>query len=475
MTEIKDYAVKYSYKDVPTLKDFAQCEAFFRCVVGPFGSGKSSASVIEVVRRGLAQKPGPDGISRTRWIVIRNTYRQLADSTIKTFLQWFPPIHFGTYRQSDNSYTITAFENCVIEVIFRALDRPDHVGNLLSLEVTGAWVNEAREVPWQIIEAVQGRVGRYPAQREGGPTWYGVWMDTNPSDTDSKLYKYFCEQENDPKYAKLFMQPDGLGEQAENLKSLPGGNEYYKRMAVGKDPEWVKVYCRGQWGYVQDGRPVFPEYYDSTHCKEIKSISYLPMYRGWDFGLTPACVMVQVSATGQLLILDEMVSDSMGADNFSDEVIAHCSQHYPDYEFIDIGDPAGGQRAQTDEKTCFQILQSKGIEIEGGLQSLQIRLESVRKPLTKLVMGQPGFVLHPRCKMLRKGFMGGYQFRRLQTSTERFTATPDKNSYSHPMDALQYPCTRIFGEGLTTYKANALDRPQGDDFNDFSRSDVTGY
>ena len=447
-----------------------------RCVVGPFGSGKSSACIVEIVARALAQKPGPDGVARTRFLVVRNTYRQLSDSTIKSFMQWFPPHIFGNFKQSTNTYTITAFENCEIEVLFRALDKPSDISNLLSLEVTASWLNESREVPWAIVEAVQGRVGRYPSQKDGGPTWYGVFMDTNPSDTDSRLYKYFCEQPLDPKYAQLFMQPDGLGSEAENLKNLPGGQEYYKRMAVGKDPEWVKIYCSGQWGFTLEGRPVFTEYYDSTHCAEFKHNTASPIYRGWDFGLTPSCVFAQLSPTGQFLVADELVSESMGIDNFSDDVVAHSSQFYPDAEFIDLGDPAGQQRAQTDEKTCFQILHSKGVMIEAGIQSMQIRLESVRKPLTRLVMGKPGFQLHPRCKMLRKAFMGGYQFRRLQTSGERFTSVPDKNQYSHPMDALQYIATRLFGDSLISPKDMGRGQYADDDqMDDHSRSEVTGY
>jgi hypothetical protein len=405
---------------------------------------------------------------------VRNTYRQLSDSTIKTFLDWLPPVHFGDYRQSDQSYTIRAFENCEIQVIFRALDRPDHVGNLLSLEVTGGWVNEAREVPWAIIEALQGRVGRYPAMRDGGATWHGVFMDTNPADTDSKLYKFFVETEHDKKSVELFMQPSGLGPQAENLDNLPNGRGYYKNMSLGKDREFVKVYCEGQWGFVVDGRAVFLEYNDTAHCnKDIKPVAYAPIYRGFDFGLTPACVFMQLLPTGQLIVFDELLSDSMGVDQFSDEVITHSSVHYPDWEFIDIGDPAGVQRSQTDEKTCFQILQSKGIMIEPGLQSVAIRLESVRRPLTRLVAGKPGFQLHPRCKVLRKGFMGGYQYRRLQTAAEKYTAVPDKNPYSHVHDALQYPLTRIFGGGLTEPRSS---RSYDDhSFDQFERSEITGY
>ena len=40
-----------------------------------------------------------------------------------------------------------------LEVIFLALDRPEDVKKLLSLELTGVWVNEAREIPKSIIDA----------------------------------------------------------------------------------------------------------------------------------------------------------------------------------------------------------------------------------------------------------------------------------------------------------------------------------
>ena len=477
MDEKKQIEIKYSYKSSPTLRKFSDSSAFFRCVVGPFGSGKSSACVIELVARALAQNPGPDGIKRSRYLVIRNTYRQLNDSTIRTVHQWLPPHFFGDYKQSDQSYKIKAFPGVECELLYRALDRPDHIGNLLSVEASGAWVNEAREVPWAILEAVQGRVGRYPSSREGGCLpFYGVWMDTNPADTDSKLYRYFCEKEHNPEHAQLFMQPSGLSEKAENLDNLPGGREYYRKMAEGKDPSWVNIYVHGYWGATQEGKVVFPQYVDHIHCTDkIKPESYTEVYRGWDFGLTPSCVFMQLNTMGQVVVFDEMVSDSMGVDQFTDEVLEHSSRKYDGYTFIDIGDPAGAQRAQTDTKTCFQIMMSKGIMVEPGLQSLAIRLESVRRPLTKLVNGKPGFQLHSRCKVLRKAFLGGYCYRRLQTSQDRYTDLPDKNQYSHPMDALQYPLTRIFGGGLTTPNFREDPNYKEPDIDRSGVSDVTGY
>ena len=490
MGEIKTHETRYSYKDAPTLKAFSKSDAFIRGLMGPLGGGKSSACVIEIIRRGLAQRPGKDRVRRTRWLVVRNTYKQLEDTTIKTFLQWLPANLYGKWTPSDHNYLITGFPGAEIEVLFRALDRPDHVRNVLSLELTGAWINEAREVPWAIVEALQGRVTRFPAKRDGGATWTGIFMDTNPPDVDSKWFKFFEETDHSEavsemakfipgmtleKYYAIFKQPSGLGVEAENLSNLDTG--YYQRLIGGKSEEWINVYLKGEYGFVVEGRPIYPEYYDSIHCKEVSTVSGSPVYRGFDFGLTPACVFAQMTPSGQFIVVDELVSDSMGIDRFSDIVLEHTAKEFHGRVFVDIGDPAGQQRAQTDEKTCYQILASKGIDIWPGKQDLTIRIESVRKPLSRLIArGQPGFLLHPRCKTLRKGFLGAYCYRRKQVSGEHYDPKPEKNMYSHCHDALQYIATEIFAEGLTTpYCASNNDDDNFLCAHASGRSEITGY
>ena len=69
--------------------------------------------------------------------------------------------------------------------------------------------------------------------------------------------------------------------------------------------------------------------------------------------------------------------------------------------------------------------------------------------LNRMVDGLPGFVLSPTCKVLRKGFAGGYHYRRVKvTGDERYHDKPDKNAFSHPHDALQYLLSGA-GEGRT--------------------------
>lgn len=469
--------IKYSYADAPTLRSFAQSNARMRGLMGPFRSGKSSASVVEIVRRAHTQAPGRDGIRRTRWLVVRNTFRQLEDSTIKTVEMWLPPPYFGKGTDSNHNYVVTGFEGVEIEIWFRALDRPDHVKNLLSVEVTGCWINEAREIPWAIVEAIDGRIGQYPNKAMGGCTWFGMWMDTNPPDSDSKWYKFFEERKHDPSRVKLFKQPSGLSEHAENIHNLPSPM-YYKDLAYGKDEEWIKVYIKGEYGFVSDGKLIYTDYSDKIHCQDAGPIPGVPIIRSWDFGLTPSCVFSQLLPDGRWLTFDEMTSDSMGIDRFSDDVLEHCKRAFDgDVQFEDYGDPAGDQRVQTDEKTCFSIMQAKGIDIEGSEQNPTLRWEAVRKPLRTLVGGEPQFILHSRCKVLRKGFLGGYHRRRLQVSgPEVYSDKAEKNQYSHPHDALQYGMVQYFGGGLVR-PANDEDSdwPSTGYGSDIGRSSVTGY
>lgn len=439
--------IVYDYGDVPTVKQFSQSRKFLRGLMGPFGSGKSSGCVIELVTWGARQNEH-NGKRRARFAVIRNTYRQLQDTTIRTFVDWVPDGSFGKYLKSDHTFLIDDLEpGLEIEILFRALDRPEHVSNLLSLELTGAWVNEAREVPWAVIKALQGRVGRFPKVTEGGCVDPGVIFDTNPPDDDSWWYKLF--EETRPENAACFKQPSGRSEKAENKKFLPAN--YYENLVLGSDADFIRVYVDGLYGYIKDGKPVYPEYNDSVHCAELEPVAGVLIRRGWDFGLTPACIFTQVLPDGRWLVFDELVADDLGIDTFADSVNLHTLQKYEGFTIEDYGDPAGSQRsamtADKDEKTCFDILRGKGIQIQPSEQNLTIRLESVRKPMNSLIRGKPQMQLHPRCKNLRKGFQGRYQYKRVHVSgsQERFHDVPDKNQYSHPHDGLQYVAVKTFG------------------------------
>ena len=455
-----------SYKpDGDTIKQFMKDESFFRGLRGPVGSGKSVSCCIEILRRALEQKIGVDGKRKSRWAVIRNTNPQLKTTTIKTWLDWFPEEEWGKFHWSVPYTHHIKKGELDLEVIFLALDRPEDVKKLLSLELTGAWINEAREIPKSIIDACTMRVGRFPSMRDGGPSWYGVIADTNPPDTDhwwsilageAVIPDYITKQEakmlvkpdnwrfwNQPPAMKEVFDDDGhLNTYDENKDKENGKNltpNYYSNIIRGKTKSWIDVYILNKLGQIEDGKPVYEMYRRDVHVakSDVAIMKDAPIYVGIDFGLTPACVFGQ-RVRGRWLIIDELVAEDMGILRFSDLMKQKMAEYLP-RNFVVFGDPAGDHRAQTDESTPFQILRGRGISARPAPSNdVMLRLESVNVTLSRMIDGDSGMLIDPKCVNIIKGFDGGYHYRRMQVSGERYDEKPNKNRFSHIHDALQY-------------------------------------
>jgi len=149
----------------------------------------------------------------------------------------------------------------------------------------------------------------------------------------------------------------------------------------------------------------------------------------------------------------------MGIERFARDVVKPflATEKYQGMGFHSVGDPAGSQRAQTNEVTCLQMLEMQGFPtVSAPTNDFIPRREAVAWFLSKLVDGQPGFLLSPTCESLRKGFLGGYQYRRMKApgGGDKYADTPDKNEYSHLQDCLQYGCSFL--------RSSARDRGVGD-------------
>ena len=439
---------------------------FFRGIRGPVGSGKSVACCVEVFRRSLEQKKNDQGIRKSRWAIIRNTNPQLRTTTIKTWLDWFPEDVWGKFHWSVPYTHHIQQDELDIEILFLALDRPEDVKKLLSLELTGIWINEAREVPKSIIDACTMRVGRYPSMREGGASWAGVIADTNAPEEDHwwaimagevPIPDYIPREQAQmlikPDNWSFYVQPSAMKEKldekgdvdsyevnksAENISNIL--ETYYPNLIRGKTKSWIDVYVMNKLGSIQEGKPVYPQFVSETHIaeEEIPIAVGVPLYIGVDFGLTPAAVFGQ-KVRGRWLLQSEIVAIDMGIVRFAELLRQEIATRFSGLDVNIIGDPAGDFRAQTDESTPFQILRGAGLRaIPAPSNSVDLRLESVASQLTKMADGQPAFLIDRRCPTLIKGFQGGYCYRRMQVSGERYDDKPEKNMYSHIHDALQY-------------------------------------
>lgn len=416
---------------------------FVRAIMGPIGSGKSVTCVMDLIMIAMEQEPDSKGVRRTKFAIIRNTYRELLDTTVATFFTWIEQ-ESGHWSSLNMAFNLkqqlpdgTIMET---EFLFRALDKPDDIKKLLSLEITAAWINEAREISKAVVDMVQGRVGRYPPKVYGvEATYFGLIMDTNPCDNDHWWYNLL--EVDIPDNHKYFRQPSGISPEAENIDNLP--RNYYKNMQAGKTPEWINVYVKGEYGFITDGRPVWPEYNDQLHYVNHKFVPDInkPISIGIDFGLTPAALFGQVTPTGAMVVFDELVTFNMGAVNFGKLLKSHLEYYYDGYTFDICGDPAGEGRAQTDEETPFMMLYAQGIDAyPAHTNDFTIRREVVADYMMRLdFTGKPALQITPGAPTFRKACSGGYRMKRMQVSgEERFQDKPDKNRFSHIADAGQY-------------------------------------
>ena len=458
------------YVPSPTARMFHASTKLIRCIKGPVGSGKSVMGAMELFSRALEQRPNADGVRKTRFAIVRNTYPELSTTTLNTVKDWIPE-GVMKYKASPPlsgimDLPLSDGTRVFSEWLFIALDDESDIKKLKSLEVTMIWLNEASEISRPILDMATTRL-RYPAPIEGGATFQGVIADSNPPDDLHWIYK-LGEVEKPDEFA-LFNQPPAVlritskdstikyvqndgnhswykGPPAENIENLGGGWDYYMRpLAAGKDHAWVRVFFMGEYGTTATGKPVFFEYNDTLHYTKDPVVPYkaAPLVLGWDFGLNASCVFGQLTPKGGINLIDELTSEDMGIERFvKDRVIPRIKSEYPELRILGCGDPAGAQRSQTTEVTCFQILLENGFDVIPALTNeFAARREAVAYFLTRLIDGKPGFVISSKCPILRKALAGNYQYRRMRIgSGDRFTDRPDKNEYSHLADALQYLC-----------------------------------
>lgn len=459
------------YTPSPTGKLFHEDNSFVRLVIGPYGSGKSTMCIAEIVRRTCAMPAWSNGRRRARWAVVRNTSGELQSTTLQTWLAWFGDLGDIKKRQKP----IMTYEHIFsdqfgiveLEIIFLALDRPDDVRKVKSLELTGVYLNELSELPPNALAHFKGRVnGRYPSKGFcAEPYWSGIIADTNPPSDTHWLFQDF-EVKQTPGYA-IFHQPPGLikgfegdwipNKEADNAANL--SPDYYTKLAAGQTEEFVKVFCLGQYGSVGLGKVVYPEFNSDLHAvSDIQAIQGEPLFLGADFGLTPAVIVCQMSSRGQLRLLKEYVGQDIGLRTFLESiVIPGLAKDFPYCKVeLCIADPSGGARDQIfDEMSCISEMNDLGIKTEPArTNDLDPRIASVRWFLNRMIDGKPAFALSRKgCPTLFNAFVKDYVYRQLAVSGEaRYKDKPEKNFASHISDATQYACLGLSSDSIMSVK-----------------------
>lgn len=453
--------IEYSTKPQGTvLGQYASSWDRVEFIMGPLGSGKTVQSCQKIFDAACSQEPNDQKVRLTRFVAVRNTYPDLTSTTIKDWLELYsdlgryvggglePPTHHLDFDLEDGTQVKS-------QVIFLALDRPDAVKKLRGMQCTGFWLNEVKELDKAIVDMADLRHGRYPSKAAGGinPTWHGMIGDTNAPDEDHWYYR--LAEEDHPLGWRFHRQPGGVisvgndkfvpNRNAENLGNLPDG--YYIRGMQGKSEDWIKVNLANEYGFVSSGKPVHPMYVDSVHCiDEYAPVQGRPIVLGFDFGRTPACALLQENHMGGWVCFDEFTGSNVSAVEFAPELKRYLDKNYKDFDFKGWGDPSGGSGGQGTSDTPFKIIRAAGIPCSPTLSNEPLkRRAALESPMKELGMnGKPRFQLTQKAKMIRKGLQGGFCYRRIMVTGEKYTEEPDKNDYSHPVEALEYA---LQGEG----------------------------
>lgn len=445
--------------------------AFGRLIAGPVGSGKTTACLFELFRRSCEQAPAPDGFRYTRWAIVRQTLKQLKDTVLKDITSWLDGI--AAYKVSDNTVYIQ-IGDVRSEWILIPLDSPEDQRRLLSMQLTGAWMSEAIEMDVGLVDALAGRLGRYPSAQLGGATWFGMIADTNMPTEGSDWHKFM--DTNVPPDWQIFIQPGGLEPNAENLNwltqttdtlklpidhpdRLAQGRTYYERLNRGHGADWVRRYVHAQFGNDPSGTAVFREsFVRSFHVVEdLKPINGQPLIIGQDFGRDPCSVICQLDHKGRLLVLQEVVAEDIGLEMHLEKVLRPVllQERYLGRPVAMIGDPSGVSKSSIYEETTFDVLKRLGFNaFSAPTNDIDPRLRAIEAFLLGQRDGGPAMLFdRDRCPVLIRAMAGGYRYAKTKAGVRK--PLPDKNEYSHIADALQYACLAAHG-GMSGYFARRM-------------------
>lgn len=433
-------------------------------IMGPVGSGKTTAAALRIARHVYEQHIGPGGVARTRFAIVRNTGPQLHDTTLKSWLKIFPENVYGKFEKTHKTqrwkFKPKGMNKMIdAEFIFRALDDEDDVANLLSLEVTGFWFNEIREIDQTILAHAGRRAGRYPGADLGGCTWRGWIGDTNPWPFTSPFHEMFVTDLR--RGYSYFKQPGGMEEGAENLHNLEQtqetlklawndpirreqGRKYYIDALRDYSVEDANMYVHCKYGASRAGKPVFVSYDDNVHIREVPYDKNAPLLIGYDnTGRNPAAIVAQKTNTGRWHILFELVGDGIGMKAHAAALKVALEEEFPGYTIEKITcDPAGKAKGadDLDMPAVIRLVFPGTLVLNARTNDPATRIDAVESTLRRLVNGEPAILIHPRCKILRQACISEYHYRKIKVSgKERFAEEPEKNHpFADVADAVQY-------------------------------------
>jgi hypothetical protein len=403
--------------------------------------------------------------------LIRDTFENLRDTTMKDFFEWFPPGVCGEYNENKKLWKWRLGEMRG-EVMMMGMDDPSDATKLQSRKLGGfamdepAPAAESGGIAEEIFNTAMTRL------RQPGMKWYAAKLAENAPDETHWTYQRFVDPGDagtPPEYPIAECQKRGFtffqGVRPENEKNLPPG--YYARLksALKNRPDLIRRFADGGFGFQQIGKSVTPQWSDAIHLAEgLEPLGSIPLWLFWDWGLNPTCTITQVTPLGFWNVLECHVGEDMGAFELVGEVVKpRVQERFKGLTWAHSGDPMGKQREQSSsEQSAVKVIRKElGGRWKPGPVHLRERIDPLNAVLARVRNGV-GVVQVDKhhARAIWHALRGGWHYN--VTRTGIVSQVPVKDIHSHPGDTMGYGAAELFplGQLKNMKKAGTVTRPK---------------
>jgi hypothetical protein len=468
-----EYSITHYKPPGPVAESYILDKRKVSAIMGPPGSGKTTATIFKLIRFSVNNPPCRDGVIRVKGMVVRDTFRNLYKTTISSWLSWFPLSQYpdftgGSDRPAQHilrfvvpgrKSTITGADQEIDLIVeFTAIGENSVEAISRGWEGNWAWNSEANYNTSDALDAMRQRTfaGRYPPAKDRFPGVNVPALVVNdfnaPEETNWTVERLI---EGDPAHVGFFRQPGARSPHAENLQNLNAG--YYDELIIGM-PKWkVRRDIDNLVGIDRNGMPVYEDYDDDLHRSQvdIPPVAGVPIDLGFDQGLHPACIITQTMPNGQLRVLEEVVPERMGRDRFAEMLMTVLEERYTECPFrYTEADPNafhGADKEGGEQSWADSIGMALGKPLApAATNEIGVRLSAVEQALMGVVPGVPNqrmlLINGPRCPVLIAGFQSKYRWQTdRQGNLINNQKVPVKDRFSNPHDALQYVLLKLRG------------------------------
>jgi len=377
---------------------------------GAFGAGKTLLGCHKVIKECLEYP-------RSVWLCAAQTYPQLRDTVLVTFLQEidllqkaFDEAGAGIRLIKDFNKTelrVTFYNGSV--VLFRSCE---DFSKFKSLNLDGFFVDEPTDISLDVFNMLQGRLrGRHTRHHFGllcgNPAGRGCWLypvffEHPPSDD------YFVVQTST--YDNSFLEAS-----------------YVKSLEDSYDADWTRRYLRGEW-FTMEGL-VYSEFDRAVHVGDFRERAFSWYHGSLDWGFrNPSCFLLfGHDGDDNLYVVGEFYKSGLTAVELAQvvrDVVAPVSGSFTSV----YADPS--MPAAIEEIGRFVSCEAADNDVLGGIGRVKSRLHQ-----RKL------FIDRGCVSLVRE--LESYHYEK-EGRGQEFSEVPCKRD-DHAVDALRYGCAETGG------------------------------